>query len=262
MTVEHGGQWMIRRPTAQELIDRKILTPRRLAQCPRIQVYDYEAEFVSRLQAKLQIRTILRKEELSPAANPYISSVYLAARFLQNPELVKGKRVLDMGAGTGVVAIAARMAGARSVMAVDIEVAQTDLIARNAALNRVEVKVKQGSMFSTDLYRDHDVIVLSAVMHFAMKQKNYFQYGRFLRDLALQGKTIIFSTFDALPPFHLSQLDVLCDGARDARNRVNGLEMSVASWKSLTRRSRRSSARPWGLYRQRLELRRQGIRYP
>ncbi len=75
--------------------------------------------------------------------NPYWSSVWeggqvFARHLLDNPDLVKGKRVLDFGTGSGVAAIAALKAGARSVTAVDM-----NPYAREAArLNARENKVK------------------------------------------------------------------------------------------------------------------------
>ena len=45
----------------------------------------------------------------------------LARYVLDNPALVAGKRVMDFGAGSGLVALAAARAGAASVMAADID---------------------------------------------------------------------------------------------------------------------------------------------
>ena len=51
----------------------------------------------------------------------WASGQVLAAFILENPERVKGKVVADIGCGSGVVAIAASMAGAREVWACDID---------------------------------------------------------------------------------------------------------------------------------------------
>ena len=45
----------------------------------------------------------------------------LARYVLDHPETVRGKRVLDFGSGSGLVAIAAMKAGAASVLAADID---------------------------------------------------------------------------------------------------------------------------------------------
>ncbi|WP_051131319.1 class I SAM-dependent methyltransferase [Pseudaminobacter salicylatoxidans] len=45
----------------------------------------------------------------------------LARYIMDNPQTVRGKRVLDFASGSGMVAIAAAMAGAREVIAADID---------------------------------------------------------------------------------------------------------------------------------------------
>ena len=65
----------------------------------------------------------------------------LARYVLDHPELVRGRRVLDLGAGSGVVAIAAARAGAASVTAADFDPAAARAIRRNAAANGVSVTV-------------------------------------------------------------------------------------------------------------------------
>lgn len=62
------------------------------------------------------------------------------ARFvLDNPPLVTGRAVLDLAAGSGLVAIAAATAGAASVTAVDIDPLSIAAITANAAANEVTI---------------------------------------------------------------------------------------------------------------------------
>ena len=63
----------------------------------------------------------------------------LARHVLDNPETVRGKRVLDFATGSGLVAIAAMKAGAASVLAADIDPFTEDAVSLNAALNAVAV---------------------------------------------------------------------------------------------------------------------------
>ena len=65
----------------------------------------------------------------------WASGQALARYVLDQPELVRGKRVVDFGAGSGVAAIAARKAGAASVVAVDTDARARQFAALNAALN-------------------------------------------------------------------------------------------------------------------------------
>ena len=61
----------------------------------------------------------------------------LARHVLDHPEIVRGARVLDFAAGSGVVAIAAKLAGARAVVAADIDTYARAAILINAADNDV-----------------------------------------------------------------------------------------------------------------------------
>lgn len=63
----------------------------------------------------------------------------LARYLLEQPATVAGLRVIDLASGSGLVAIAAAMAGAASVTAYDIDPIATAAITVNAAFNGVAV---------------------------------------------------------------------------------------------------------------------------
>jgi predicted nicotinamide N-methyase len=65
----------------------------------------------------------------------------LARHVLDAPDAVRGKKVLDFGSGSGLVAIAAAKAGAASVLAADIDGFAAAAIALNAKANDVTVEV-------------------------------------------------------------------------------------------------------------------------
>jgi predicted nicotinamide N-methyase len=65
----------------------------------------------------------------------------LARYLLDHPAEVAGRTVLDFGAGSGIVAIAAAKAGAASVIAAEIDPFAAAAIAINAALNAVSIAV-------------------------------------------------------------------------------------------------------------------------
>ncbi len=65
----------------------------------------------------------------------------LARYLLDHPAIVRGKAVLDVASGSGLVAIAAMKAGAVSVRAVDIDAFAVEAMRLNAALNQVEISV-------------------------------------------------------------------------------------------------------------------------
>ncbi|MDE2228007.1 MAG: methyltransferase [Alphaproteobacteria bacterium] len=71
----------------------------------------------------------------------------LARHLLDHPALVASRRVLDFGAGGGIVAIAAAKAGAR-VVAAECDRFAVAAIALNAALNGVTVAVEAGDVLA------------------------------------------------------------------------------------------------------------------
>ncbi len=64
----------------------------------------------------------------------------LARYVLDNPQLVAGKRVLDFASGSGLVGIAAKLAGAGHVICVDIDPYAGAAAGLNADLNSVEIE--------------------------------------------------------------------------------------------------------------------------
>ena len=70
-------------------------------------------------------------------AFPWAGGQGLARYVLDHPQTVAGRRVLDVASGSGLVAVAAARAGARSVLAGDIDDNALAAIALNAAGNSV-----------------------------------------------------------------------------------------------------------------------------
>jgi predicted nicotinamide N-methyase len=64
----------------------------------------------------------------------------LARFLLDNPVMVAGRNVLDLGSGSGLVAIAAAKAGAARVLAADIDALAVTAIGLNAAANGVTLE--------------------------------------------------------------------------------------------------------------------------
>ena len=68
----------------------------------------------------------------------------LARYLLDHPDAVRGRRVVDLASGSGVVAIAASLAGASAVRAVDVDPAAITAIGLNAEANGVRVEPVAG----------------------------------------------------------------------------------------------------------------------
>ena len=78
----------------------------------------------------------------------------LARYVLDHPQIVRGKRVLDIGAGSGLVGLAAARAGAASVLSADIDAFACAAIALNAAANGCDIAVTQDDLIGTPLAWD------------------------------------------------------------------------------------------------------------
>ena len=70
----------------------------------------------------------------------------LARHILDRPETVSGRRVLDLGAGSGIVAIAAAKAGASEVVAADVDPHAIAALGLNATANGVTVSAMLGDL--------------------------------------------------------------------------------------------------------------------
>ena len=96
------------------------------------------------------------------------ASGQVMAQFLTaNPEWVEGKRVLDFGCGSGVVAIAAAKAGAASVVACDIDEDALAATCANAKLNEVELELQRdfNAIDFTAAGQAVDLIVVADVLY-------------------------------------------------------------------------------------------------
>jgi predicted nicotinamide N-methyase len=74
----------------------------------------------------------------------------LARYLLDHPATVQGHEVIDLASGSGLVAIAAAMAGAAAVTAYDIDPLATAAITLNAATNGVAVRVVCADILDMD----------------------------------------------------------------------------------------------------------------
>ncbi|WP_320066970.1 class I SAM-dependent methyltransferase [Micromonospora sp. RTGN7] len=104
-----------------------------------------------------------------PLPAPYWASVWpggqaLARHLLDHPELVAGRRVLDLAAGSGLVAIAAALAGASQVVANDIDPYAVASVTLNAQVNRVTVTATGEDLLDSDP-GDADLLVAGDVFY-------------------------------------------------------------------------------------------------
>jgi len=87
----------------------------------------------------------------------------LARHILDNPDLVAGKSVLDFASGSGLVAIAAKRAGAAKVTAADIDPWSATAARLNASENNAELEIVQSDLVGKDL--GWDVVLAGDVFY-------------------------------------------------------------------------------------------------
>lgn len=87
----------------------------------------------------------------------------LARYILDNPQAVAGKRVLDIGAGSAIEALAAVRSGAQRSMANDTDLVSCAAAALNAELNRLPLDVSADDLLGKD--PDIDVILIGDVFY-------------------------------------------------------------------------------------------------
>ena len=110
----------------------------------------------------------------------------LARNILDHPETVAGKTVLDFASGSGLVAIAAKRAGARHVLAVDVDPWAGTAIRLNAFENEIDLDFAGDDIIGDAV--DADLILAGDVFY-----DRDFAAGLipWLRRLAGEGKTVL-----------------------------------------------------------------------
>lgn len=117
---------------------------------------------------------------------PWAGGQALARYVLDTPEVVRGRTVVDVGAGGGIVAIAAALAGATRVTAIDIEPYAIEACRLNAAANGVTLWAAEADPVGTD---DGWDVVLAGDVWYEAELAAHFE--PWLRSLALRGAVVL-----------------------------------------------------------------------
>ena len=120
-------------------------------------------------------------------AFPWAGGQGLARYVLDHPAEVAGRFVLDFGAGSGLVAIAAAKAGAAGVLAAEIDHFAAAAIAINATLNKVAVTVTTADVIDTTDSR-WEVVAAGDVCY---EQPMATRVARWLAALARRGSLVL-----------------------------------------------------------------------
>lgn len=133
----------------------------------------------------------LAGERLPPPywAVAWPGSQALARHVLDHAFLVAGRRVLDFASGCGLAAIAAAVAGAREVVASDLDPLAAAAQRLNAAASGVELTVTTDDLVGHDL-PDVDVVMAGDVCY---ERGPSARISAWLRALAARGATVLLA---------------------------------------------------------------------
>lgn len=167
--------------------------------CPKISLYLFDPAV---LQGPLS-----HDEAQAVVAEPaywsfcWASGQVLAQYILNHPTYVKDKTVVDFGSGSGIVAIAAALAGAKKVFACDIDVQALDACSINARLNNTDIHcVPDFNLIKEEL----DLIVAADVLY---DKDNYPLLDFFLSQA--QQVLLADSRVKTLPSAQYQQIDCI-----------------------------------------------------
>lgn len=128
-----------------------------------------------------EAETAMGRGDLAPPfwASAWPGGLALARYLLEHPETVRGRTVVDVATGSGLVAVAAALAGARTVAAYDRDELAVHAARTNARRNRVRVAVHES-----------DVRVVSAPSGTVVTAGDVF-YDRDIAGAMLEGLTAL-----------------------------------------------------------------------
>ena len=147
----------------------------------------------------------------------------LARHLLDHPESVRGRRVLDVASGSGLVAIAAVMAGAAAVTAYDIDPLAVAAIGVNARANKVMVAGICADVFADDgpHSAEGDLVLVADAFyerHLADRVMRYLEHahrcgsailaGDFGRTYLPRDRLVALATYDVLGLLELEGSDI------------------------------------------------------
>jgi len=117
----------------------------------------------------------------------WVGGQALARYLLDHPDRVAGRHLVDVGSGSGLVAIAAAMAGAGSVTACDLDPLARVAIAMNAATNHATVEIDPADPLTTTAM-DADIVVAGDLWY---ERQIAEKITPWLRRQAAAGRTVL-----------------------------------------------------------------------
>lgn len=114
----------------------------------------------------------------------------LAGYLLEQPSVVRGRRVLEVGCGGAVAAIAALQAGARNALAADLDPLACLAAAANAASNGVRLGVRAGDVCACPTDGAWDVVLAADLWY---ERFGASRVTAWLRECAARGARVLIA---------------------------------------------------------------------
>jgi predicted nicotinamide N-methyase len=207
------------RPAAPEIL-RTGTTLRPVPLVPEIRLY--QADDPVGLWERIELASGEADQDPPFWAFAWAGGQALARYLLDHPEVVRGRHVIDLASGSGLVAIAAAQAGAATVTAYDIDPLAVAAIDVNAAANAVTVQAVCADILAGDAPEDTWNSAAVVLVADAFYQRELAaKVTRFIERAHARGVTVLAGDFgraylprDRLTPlasYDVSGLNVLED---------------------------------------------------
>jgi predicted nicotinamide N-methyase len=207
------------RPAAPEIL-RTGTTLRPVPLVPEIRLY--QADDPVGLWERIELASGEADQDPPFWAFAWAGGQALARYLLDHLEVVRGRHVIDIASGSGLVAIAAAQAGAATVTAYDIDPLAVAAIDVNAAANAVTIQAVCADILNDDAPRDTWNSAAVVLVADAFYQRELAaKVTRFIEQARARGATVLAGDFgraylprDRLTPlasYDVSGLNVLED---------------------------------------------------
>jgi predicted nicotinamide N-methyase len=184
------------RPAAPEIL-RTGTTLRPVPLVPEIRLY--QADDPVGLWERIELTSGEADQDPPFWAFAWAGGQALARYLLDHPETVRGRHVIDIASGSGLVAIAAAQAGAATVTAYDIDPLAVAAIEVNAAANTVTVQAVCADILDDDAPagtsdpRDNAAVVLVADAFY--QRELAAKVTRFIEQAGARGAAVLAGDF-------------------------------------------------------------------
>lgn len=158
-------------------------------------------------------------------AYPWAAGCGLARVILDNPDYVRGRRVLDLGAGGGVVSIAATYCGAREVVANDIDTWSLDVVRLAAQRQSLAVTTLLADLTDNISEADKFDVVVCSDMHYERRMTP--RYAALLQRARNRGATVLIADAGRTY-FDASGLTLLAEFTLDVPKDLEGVDVRTA----------------------------------